>query len=125
MTEPPAQVSREDLAATLAARQELGPEFEPALVESFAQRLEATIDARLQAALARGAPPAPAPPATASAVVPAAMRLAVAIVSLGVAIPVTAIAGESGGLVGVVVSWAGLVGINAAFALPSHWRWPR
>lgn len=51
-------------------------------------------------------------------------RLALAIVSLGVGIPIT---GISGGLVdpsllGVGVSWAGIVGVNAIFARSSRHR---
>jgi hypothetical protein len=40
--------------------------------------------------------------------------LALAIISVVAAIPVTAIAAEVTGLPGMIVSWAGLVGINLA-----------
>ena len=43
-------------------------------------------------------------------------RLALAIVSLGVSIPITAIAAEAGGVAGVVAAWAGIVGVNLAQA---------
>ena len=45
-----------DLEAAIAARAELGREYEPALVESFVERLDATIAARVEAEVARRAP---------------------------------------------------------------------
>jgi hypothetical protein len=37
----------DDLRAALAVRHELGPDFEPEIVESFLQRLDTTIEARV------------------------------------------------------------------------------
>ncbi len=67
----------------LEARRELGPSYEPALVDSFAE------------------------------------RIALGVVSLGSGIPITAIAGNAAdpGLAGIVVAWAGIVGVNVAYAL--------
>jgi hypothetical protein len=38
------------------------------------------------------------------------------IISLGTGIPITAIAAEQGGVVGMLVVWAGIVGVNVSFA---------
>src|SRR5262249_40539183 len=55
--EPSGQdISRGDLRTTLAVRQELGAEFEPALVESLAERPVGVIEARVDARLARRPP---------------------------------------------------------------------
>jgi hypothetical protein len=109
----PQGIRREDLAATLAARQELGIEFEPALVESLAERLEGVIEARVEARMAQR-PPAPAVPA-AQAMSPS-MRLGLALGSLGIAIPCTAIAAGITGLPGLIVVWSGVVLVNVAAA---------
>lgn len=114
------QVSREDVAATLAARQELGADFEPALVESMAQRLESVIEARVEARLAQRPPAAtPAPPPAAQAMAaPQAMtpkmRLGLAVTSLVMAFPITGVAADFTGLAGVVVVWSGIVLVNVA-----------
>jgi hypothetical protein len=46
------ELPREELAAVVEARRELGKEYEPALVESFIDRLDQVIDARIRAGLA-------------------------------------------------------------------------
>jgi hypothetical protein len=100
------EINREDLAATLAARQELGADFEPALVESLAERLQGVIDARVEARLA-GRPPQALSPK---------MRLALALTSLGIAFPCTGVAADLTGLPGVIVVWTGIVLVNVAVA---------
>src|SRR5512141_648590 len=87
-------VAREDVRATLTARRELGSDFDDALVESFAQRVEERLKTRRPARRStdeRG------------------MVLALAIISLGCGIPITAIAVSSAGLAGLAVAWAGNV----------------
>ena len=51
-------------------------------------------------------------------------RFVLGIISLGVGIPITAISGEvvEPGLLGVIVSWAGIVGVNVAAAINSRRR---
>jgi hypothetical protein len=51
----------EELRAALAARQELGPDFEPAIIESFLDRLDRTIDARVDARVSERLAKGPAP----------------------------------------------------------------
>jgi hypothetical protein len=96
-------VDREDLQAALEARRELGEALEPHIVDSFVERIERTLEERI-----------PRPP----------MRrhdsdkpLALAIISLGVAIPLTAIGVTQAGLAGLLIVWAGIVLVNLAYSL--------
>jgi hypothetical protein len=109
------EIPREELSATLAARQELGPDYEAALVDSLAERIEQVVKARVaaQQVTAPPAPPVAAPPMALSP----AQRVAVAAISLGVAIPCLAIAGDVAGVTGVVVTWAGIAAVNVAVAI--------
>jgi hypothetical protein len=114
------ELSREDLSATLAARKELGPEFEPALVESLAERLEGVIEARVEARLAQRPPAPSAPPVPAAQPMSPNMRVGLALGSMGIAIPCTAIAASLVGLPGLIVVWSGVVLVNVAAALGSR-----
>ena len=106
---PTPDLPRDDIQAALEARRELGPEMEPAVVDAFVERMERAIEARVDARLAqrdsrssssgegRGGP-----------------ELMLAIVSLGVAIPLTAVSAATAGFLAVLVVWMGLVGVNWA-----------
>ncbi|MFF7730722.1 hypothetical protein [Streptomyces sp. NPDC008001] len=111
---------KKDLAATLETRKELGPEYEDELVDAFLEKvdrkLDAAIDRRVrrqaaetQMAVARGARPSPdgTGPGTFGE------RFGFAAVSLVLAIPLSAIAVVNAHLPGLLVSWAGIVGVNA------------
>jgi hypothetical protein len=89
----------------VGARRELGEEMEPAVVDAFLDRVERAIDARV----AESRPSNRAPSGAGSS-------LPLAIVSLGTGIPITAIAADAGGVAGIVVAWAGIVGVNFAHA---------
>ncbi len=100
---------REDLQATLAARRDLGPEYEPALVDSLVERLDATIAARVDAELRlRGVHPAKRR-GGGSGMVPIALG------SMAIGIPLTAIANTSGPIA-LIVTWIAIVAINVAAA---------
>ncbi|NIK59363.1 hypothetical protein [Kribbella shirazensis] len=105
---------RKDLRAAVAARQELGPEYEDAIIDSFLEKLDAREaqrhgqdlefrrrDQMLEAAGLKRRETDPG-------------GLALAIVSIVAAIPITAIAADMIGPFGVLIAWAGLVGINFA-----------
>jgi len=109
------EIPREELSATLAARRELGPEYDAALVESLAERVEQVVQARMAAQQVAVPPPARAP----ATVLSAGMRVAIAVVSLGMAIPCTAIAGDVAGVAGVAITWAGIAVVNVAAAISS------
>ncbi|MFC9606941.1 hypothetical protein ACFTTN_26195 [Streptomyces niveus] len=109
-----------ELDATLQARRELGPEYESALIESFLekldQRLDSTTDRRVrrqlaeqQMVVARGARPR-------SAEETFAARYGFGIISLVLAIPLSAIAVVQADFAGLCVAWLGIVGVNVAQA---------
>lgn len=94
-----------DIQATLAARRDLGPEYD----EHFAQLLADRIAAQI--AQARW----PAPPAPPTPDAPTAdQRTAIAICSLIFGIPIVAISGGIGGPIGLLFALAALVLINVA-----------
>ncbi|MFE2228744.1 hypothetical protein [Streptomyces kronopolitis] len=105
---------RRELDATLQTRRELGPDYEPELLDSFLEKVEENVDRRVrrhlaeqQVQVARGA--RPARPAHAFW-----QRFGFAALSLVLAVPLTAIAVAQAGPVGLIVCWAGIVGVNAA-----------
>ena len=104
---PERKITREDVASAVGARQELGEELEPAVVDAFLDKVERAIEERAKAARR----------VTHYVDDNSGQRLALAIVSLGTGIPITAIAAEQGGVLGIVVAWAGIVGVNVANAL--------
>lgn len=103
---------REELQATLDARRDLGPEYEPALVESFVERLDDTIAARVRAELdAHGRRPAKKQKSRGSEMTPVALG------SLALGIPLTGIASANAGLTGLAITWIAIAVINVAAAL--------
>lgn len=112
---------KKDLDATLRARGELGEEYESALIDSFLekveQRIDGTIDRRVrrqlaeqQMSVARGAR-SPRPTDSFGE------RFGFGIVSLVLAIPLSAIGAGTAHLPGLLVSWVGIVGVNVVQAL--------
>ncbi|MGW8374610.1 hypothetical protein [Streptomyces sp. ODS28] len=114
---------KRDLDASLQTRKELGPEYERELVDSFLgkveERVDGIVDKRVRRQLAEqqmvvargGAHPAPRPRGYAEGL---GARLGMAIASLVLAIPLSAIAVVNAGLPGLLICWAGIVGVNAA-----------
>jgi len=100
-----------DARATLEARKELGAEMDQALVDSFTARVE-------QALVAQGGY-AEAERVRQAEIAKADSRnqMVLGIVSLGVAIPLTAIFAGISGLVGGLIVWIGIVLVNMAYAL--------
>jgi hypothetical protein len=112
---------RKDLDATVRARRELGDDYDSALVDSFLEKVEQRIDeavdrrvrrqlAEQQMVTARGAR---RPKDTDSW----AERFGLAVISLVLAVPLSAIAGALGGMSGMVAAWVGIVGVNFAQAV--------
>lgn len=110
MTTP--RLPREDLAAALAARRELGPDYDDAFIETVVNRIEEALDAR-------GAHvPAPAPrarPARAPAAPGRDHGLALAVLSLLAAIPLSAITAINAGLPGLVFTLTAIVLLNVTY----------
>jgi hypothetical protein len=112
---------RKDLDATVRARRELGDDYDSALVESFLekaeQRIDDAVDRRVRRQLAehrlttareaRRPKPADSWPE----------RYGFALITLVLAIPLSAVAGAFAGLSGTVVAWLGIVGVNAVQAV--------
>jgi hypothetical protein len=105
---PRERITREDVSSLVEARRELGEEMEPAVIDAFLDRVEAAAEER--AAQRRRPPPREMYPGQGRG-----QELALAFVSLGTGIPITAIAAEQGGVVGMLVVWAGIVGVNFSF----------
>lgn len=104
-------LSRTDLEAALEVRKELGESIEPGLVDSLASKVEATVRRRYDAEFALRS--------NQKAVmgVSNAQRVTVAIVSLVMAIPLTAISASITGLIGMMLVWTGIIAINIALAI--------
>ncbi|MFE0103194.1 hypothetical protein [Streptomyces sp. NPDC059009] len=111
---------KKELDAALHARRELGDEYESALVDSFLekveQRIDTTVDRRVrrqlaeqQMVVARGAR-SPQPTDGWGE------RFGFGLVSLILAIPLSAIAAVNAHLPGLLVTWVGIVGVNAVHA---------
>lgn len=108
---------KKELNATLQARRELGEEYESALVDSFLekvdQRIDGAVDRRLRRQLAEQqmvtARGARNPKPTDSF----GERFGFGIVSLVLAVPLSAIGGGLANLPGLLTAWAGIVGVNA------------
>ena len=102
---------REDAKAVFAVRAELGPEFDQHLADSFADRIEAEIVRRSTAA-------------SDAARQRSREAISVLAITLGVGIPLTAIAATFEGLAGLTVAWIGIAACNAfaAFGRRSQGR---
>jgi hypothetical protein len=102
---------RDELAEVVEARRELGKEYEPALVESFIERLDRVIDARVQAGLAERAR------SDVNRAESLRGQVQLGIGSLALGIPITAIAGPTSGVWGLVACWSGIAAVNLGYAL--------
>jgi hypothetical protein len=109
------EIPREELSATLAARQELGQEYDTALVDSLAERVEQVVKARVAAQQLTTPQAAP----ISSSALSARERIALALGSMVLAIPCSAIAGDVGGTLGLAVVWVGVVVVNVAAGISS------
>jgi hypothetical protein len=97
-------VDRDDVHAAIEARRELGHELEPEIIDSFVERIERRLTEletrRRPARRDRGND----------------KTLALAVLSLAMAIPLTAIGVTQAGVVGLVVVWLGIVLVNLAYS---------
>jgi hypothetical protein len=111
---------REDLAAGLQARRELGPEYDAAFAESLLERVEETIEARLGG---RQVPRSELEQVTVmkldneNARGERKVTVSIAVVSLIASIPLTGIAAGMHSFGFLVIIWTGIVMINLAHAV--------
>ena len=110
--------SRDEIRAAAETHRELGPDYQEAVIESFLDKVGKEIDARVDARLGhdrRDWRPQPAPKQHHGA------AMALAIVSMVLGIPLTAIVLAVGshpaGLAGLLIVWAGIVAINVAYSI--------
>ena len=120
---------KKELDATLQTRRELGPEYEDELVESFLEKLDTALDRRVrrqlaeqQMVVARGGAAGYGGHGTSlggrSPELPVGWgpRLGLAIASLVLAVPLSAIAVVNAHLPGLLICWAGIAAVNAVQA---------
>ncbi|MBO2462438.1 hypothetical protein [Actinomadura violacea] len=104
------RLPREDLAAALAARRELGPDYDAAFIETVVDRIEEALDARPAAA------PAPRRRLRAPRVSGDGDHgLLLAVLSLIAAVPLSAIGVVNAGGIGLFLAWSAIVLINIAY----------
>ena len=103
-------LERADVEAALHVRRELGADFEPVLVDSFAERIERAVEARVDARLAAAKAERKHEDDKDS------KQLALGITSLALGIPLSAIAGGTADVPGLFFAWTGIVGVNWAYA---------
>jgi hypothetical protein len=100
------ELPRDELAAAVEARREVGRELEPHLIEGFLERIGTAIDERVDQRLRKH-----------RAGESGEGRIGLAVVSLLFGIPLTGIGAGTTGLAGLVVVWIGIVLVNFAYAL--------
>lgn len=109
------------MRATIEARRDLGPEYEAALIESFLDKVEASIAMRVRAEVDSRLGPHPYAPMPPPHHLPQPRAnhdaLWVAIASMALGIPLTGIAAGTAGTSGLFLAWFGIVLINVAAAL--------
>jgi hypothetical protein len=106
--------NREDAEALLEVRRELGPSYDAALVDSFAERIELAVSQRVDAQIAERRA------AQASAAGAGGRQLALGIISLVAAIPISIVLGVTDHFFAMLVAWVGIVLVNMAHALQSR-----
>lgn len=112
------ELERTEIEAVLETRRELGDTYDAALVASFAERIERAVDQRLADEVSGRRV------AELDARAAGKRQTALGIVSVGVGIPISAIAlavpEGATSLGALVVAWAGIVGVNLAHALQAR-----
>ncbi|MET9775360.1 hypothetical protein ABZ023_14060 [Streptomyces sp. NPDC006367] len=111
---------KKELAATLQTRRELGEEYESALVDSFLekvdQRIDGVVERRVRRQLAEQQMTAVRDSRSPRPTDSFGERFGFGIVSLVLAVPLSAIGGGIAGLPGLLTAWAGIVGVNVVQA---------
>ena len=105
----PSPVDRGEVEALLAARSELGPSMEPALVDSFAEKIMAEVQRQSQQQNVERA--------RSGGKLGSDGQLTLAIVSIVMAIPLTAIALGVGNFWMALVVWIGIVFVNFTYSM--------
>jgi hypothetical protein len=121
------QLGRQDVAAAAAAHHELGPEYSQATIDSFLEKIDGEIAARIDARLGG----APQPRSQTADVVPQYERRAlwtgVVIGSAVAGIPFTLVAVGRGGKYpeAAVAIWLAIAAVYLVVLVASRWHQPR
>jgi hypothetical protein len=104
MAQPP--LDRQDVESALEARRELGPEYDPHVIDSFLEKIDARIDERIKATQPAERRPVP---------------LILPLGSLGLGIGATGAAlgpthGGASGVIVAIVAWIAIAIVNLAYA---------
>jgi hypothetical protein len=117
-------LSPEEIRAAAETHNELGPVYRDAVIESFLDRVGREIDARVDARLRQQQ--AEQPPVQ-SRRGNSGSPMALAITSMALGIPISAIAVTAGthpaGLLGLLVVWIAIAVINVAYYTSNAARW--
>lgn len=107
----------DEIRAAAETHRELGPDYQSAVIESFLDKVGREIDARVDARVALARTDPAQPPARPSRSGGRGSVLALAIVSMSLGIPLTAIVTTAGGgIAALVVIWAAIAVINVAYS---------
>jgi hypothetical protein len=109
VADPP--LSAGELRAAAESHHELAPEYRDAVVDSFVERIGKEIDARVDARLAQ----ATARPTLTSRQLNMLPVMALGSIALG--IPISAIAAGTTGFWGLLVVWIAIAAINIGYAM--------
>ena len=113
-------MSSEEIRAAAETYSELGPGYRDAVIESFLDKVGGDIDARVAARLATLAP-VPAPTRRQRRGSASGSPLALAVISMVLGIPISAIAVAAGdhpaGALGLIVVWVAIAAINLGYAM--------
>jgi len=112
-------LSPEEIRAAAETHRELGPEYQNAVVDSFLEKVSREVDARVDARVA--ATRGPAYPQSAAPRPRPFHVTAIALGSIALGIPISAIAAAAGsrpaGIWGLLVVWIAIASINIAYAV--------
>jgi peptidoglycan/LPS O-acetylase OafA/YrhL len=110
-------MSPEEIRAAAETYKELGPGYQDAVIESFLDKVSREIDGRVDARLAQQAAQPPARRRRG----PSGSPLALAVISMVLGIPISAIAVAAGkhpaGILGLIVVWIVIAVINIAYTV--------
>ena len=109
-------IVRQDAEALLEVRRDLGPSYDAALVDSFAERVERAVATQVHATIAERQQDRGREKDRDQ------RQFVLGIVSLGAGIPITAISAGIEHLPGLIVAWTGIVGVNVVHALRDRRR---
>ena len=100
---------REDVHAAVEAQRELGPEYEPQIIDSFLEKVEKRVAERRQTPARQERPPQPP-----------ALVVPLATVGMGIATTGAASGIHPGGFVVAVIAWVAIAIVNVAYAMRRH-----